>query len=556
MDLAAIFTGTASVGAYIAIGIPTMIVLGAISGLFFGMKRGFMSSVLRLILVACAAMATYFVMILSYKYIDAFFAGKTLTEVIMIIFPQYGVIAPEQIRNIVASFDAATAERIIMLIVALVVVPTVFVGVFYLMKAVSYILYWIFDRILGFKKKKKNKLSKLLGALVGVVQGALIAVIAILPVVGFVGLAADAREELTSKDRPEETVVMVETFYATYLDDSINSPIVATIRKCGGDIIFNKLIGVTVEGETIDMRKEATTLAGLTLDAMPLTKDFDFMKPNDAQKAALNAILDGMGEDKYTLSIVSGVLRGASKAMVDGTIPLELEEPFKSFAIQFINTFTTSNEENVGDDLKTLLEVYIILADNDILLSFSGESELDPTDLLVVKDDEGKTVISNVISALDENERTQPIVTALTKFSLELMIQNFPAIPSIDGVTEEVDVEVVYEDVKTGVNELIDIVNNDDPLKDNETKKSEVKESLDQTLKDNNIALDDEVLDGISDYVMENFVGMEELTPDNFNQTLLSFYDAYLNSQAGNGDVGSEPGGEVGGNPDGEVTPE
>lgn len=526
VDFNAIFSGTAGIGTYIALGIFAVFVISAISGLLFGLKRGFAKTLLRLITIAVSALASFVLIIWVFDFVDGWFAGKTMTEAIVSVWPDYTSVADEGVQKLVSSFDAATAERLLMLITSIVVAPVIFVGVFYLLKALTMIVYAIFAGILGFVKKEKNIISTLLGGALGLVQGVLIAAVAMLPTSGLLGLAADLREPLTSADKPDETVAIVEEFYKTYLDDAVNSNTVKILRTYGGDFVFEKMSRINVRGTEVDMRIEAKSLAETVIDGMPLANEFDWKHPAPAHKEALRAILSDVNADPYNASIVAGLLRGISTAVCTEAFPIELDEPFRGFALQFMATFATSDETNIASDLGTFLEIYFVLADADVLLAFdsANESSLDPTDLLIKKDEDGNTVITNVINLLNDNERTRPIVTSLTKFSLQLMIDSFPV---VEELPEGVDIEVVYEDVKAGVNELLATVNSDATP---EEKKEEVAASLDTTLKENNIALDEEIVDSIAEHVVENFQGVEELTDEDINRALLQFYDAYANS--------------------------
>lgn len=530
MDFEALLNGTASIGAYISISIPLFIVISAISGLFFGLSRGFGKTVLRLITVAISAVAAFFVVLWLYDFVDGWFAGKTLTEIIVSIWPGYTSATEAGVQQIIASFDAVTAERLVMMVTAIVAAPSIFLAIFYLLKLLTFVIYAIFAGILGFVKSERNVFSTIFGGVVGAAQGVLIASVALLPTAGFLGLAADMRAELTSRDKPEDTVAMIEEVYVTYLDEVINSETVGILRTYGGDFVFEKMSTVTIDGDVVDMREETKSLAEICIDGMPLTNEFNWMQPTEIQKEALRAILADLDGDQFHASIIAGLLRGVSNAICTEAFPLELDEPFLGFAMQFIATFTTSSADNISEDLSTFLEVYFTLSDANVLAAFDPATSegLDPTELLIATDENGNTVINNVITLLNDNPRTRPIVTALTKFSLQLMMDNFP---TVEGLPEDVDIEEVYEDVKAGVNDLLSTVNNPDATP--EEKKADVATSLDTTLKENNIALDQEIVDSIADHVVENFEGVEELTDEDINNALLQFYDAYAKSQNG-----------------------
>ena len=524
----AVINGNATVGAYIAVGLIAYIAISVLSGLLFGFKRGFSKTILRLVTIIAAAIASFVAVIWLAQYVDTLFQGKTLEDLIILVWPEYETAADPALHDFIAAFDSVTAERVAMALLTIVALPPIFVVVFYVAKFLTLIIYGIFAGILGMMSKKKGFFSTIFGGLIGAVQGVLIAAVVLLPTAGFLGVADDLRVGLTSEDKPEESVVLVEGFYEEYLDDVIKSEPIVWLRQFGGDMLFEKMTTVTVAEETVDMREETKSIAEIVVDSLPLIdEDLNWKNLEPHHKDALRAILADVDENEYNASIIAGVLRGVCSAIGSESIPLELDEPFNDFAIQLVNVFATTNEEIVAEDLATLLEIYFILGDSDVLAAFDAElgAELDVKELLIAEDEKGDTVIDNVISELNDNPRTVPIVTSLTKFSLQLMLDSFPA---EETLPEDVDIEVVYDSVKDGVNSLLPDVNNPDL---SHTEKVEnVAASLDETLKDNNIALDEEIVDYIAEEIITQFAGKDELTDEDINNALLAFYGAYAES--------------------------
>ena len=72
--------------------------------------------------------------------------------------------------------------------------------------------------------------------------------------------------------------------------------------------------------------------------------------------------------------------------------------------------------------------------------------------------------------------------------------------------------------------------------KTEEEYKAEVSTSLDTILKDNGIELDTEIVDGMADYIYENYddlnmAGLEEgseLSEQKMNDIIFSYFDAYM----------------------------
>ncbi len=550
IDFAPVFDGTASIGLYLSFAVFVLIGVSVLFGIIHGLRRGFGKSVVRLITVIVAAVLSYVALIWALGFLDGWFAGKTVSDMIAFFSPDYRAGLDEGTLAMIDSIDAATAERIIMVVAVLVVTPILFIVLFYLIKAILMIVYVILAAILGFGGKRKSLFSILGGGLVGAVQGIFIAIVVLLPLSGFAGLAYDMRDDLTSSDRPQETVEAVDGFYTSYIDEFVGNPALMTIRQCGGDVLFEMIATVAVSGEEIHMRAEAEAMVEIFVDGMPLANDFKWDRLTPTHKDALRNILADVGEDKYTANIIAGLLRSLAGISGKDALDLGIEDPFDDFVAEFIAIFESSDKENVTKDLGTFLEVYFILNDAGVLTSFApteGESsgeEADVKDLLVADDGNG-TVISKVIAKLSENPRTAPIVTSLTKFSLKLIADSVG-----NSLPEGVDSEQIYEDVKSGMNNVLAEVNNPDATP--EEKKENVKTSINDALVSSGVLteetpLDEDIMDSIADYVIQEYDGKEELTDEDINNTILHYYEAYAN-----GELTLPEGTEI---PDGTVTP-
>ena len=196
------------------------------------------------------------------------------------------------------------------------------------------------------------------------------------------------------------------------------------------------------------------------------------------------------------------------------------------------SVFKDTTPDTLKGDLDTFLEIYFILSDSGVLAHFgeeSGEGE-DVKDLFTAKNEEGKTVIQEVIDELQKNPRTAHIVTDLTKFSLKLMADSVG-----NALPEDVDTEKLYSDVKVGMTGALDSVN--DPTLTPEEKKESVKGTISDTLIESGVMteenkLDDDIMDSMADYVIENYQGKEELTDEDINNAILHYYEAYADKEA------------------------
>lgn len=518
-------TNPTSIGGWISLGLIAFALLTILVSMFYGLKRGFGKTVIRIVTIAAAAGIAYFVAMGITDFINSQVAGMTLEELITKYYADYETAVQPEIREIIASFDIETAQLIVDVVIAIVTAPVVFIAAFYVIKAVLFVVYWLLGAIVA-GGSHKGFFSRLLGAALGVVQGALVAVVVLLPVCGFLTLAGEAREELTNReDLSPETVEAVDGFYTAYLDDAISNPVVTLIGQYGYDTVFKSLTHATVEGEEYDMREKAVLLAGVAVDVVEL-KGMDWKAPNPDQQVDIERILHSMAGDEYMAKILAGVLRGSSTALTENIDAFPVEEPFRSIFAEAFGLFSDSDHTNVEGDLNTMLHVYFIMADHEILVLLSEDDTEALKGKLTATDENGTLIIDSVIDELHKNERTDRLVTILTKLSISIMADQL-------GLSE--DVTVMYENVKGGINEALAI--DKENYETDEEYREALNESVSGTLEENGIVLEDEIVEGISDYIADNYSDLEEITDQEVNDVILSYYSSYVEYKNNNPDA-------------------
>ena len=142
-----------SIGAYISVGLLALVAVCALLGALFGAKRGFSKTVIRILtVVASAACSLYCVKWISKLIVDSSAkvsadGAKSLADVLNAYFPQVVGSLPEAAKPIVEEIDAETATIFVMMIVAIVLSPVIFIAVFQILKAISFLLYNLFSCI-------------------------------------------------------------------------------------------------------------------------------------------------------------------------------------------------------------------------------------------------------------------------------------------------------------------------------------------------------------------------------------------------------------------------
>ena len=528
MNIVAYFQGLFSagtIGAYISLSVWSVLALAVILGICFGLKRGLYRSTVRLLYVALAAVCAYFAAASVGGIIYKNTEGMTLIEIfdaVSAFLAKYSLdisgVLSEDLRGLIGSFDAELASLLVSLISALLLAPLAFSIAFSLLRLVSWVLYWLTCAILGLSKRRVKMLSRSLGMLVGIVEGCVVAAAVLLPIAGFATVAEEIKPTLTAQTQSAETREAAEGFYRDYVDELTANPLITAINKCGGTIIFDNITAMTTkDGKAGSATEEVDTVSAIYRETLALA-DFDWKAPTPEAKAALENVLDIVKSDGYAASLVAGVMRGLDNAIENDALVIVAEEPMASLIDSIFNVFSDSSKDTVAGDLKTILHVYFILGDYNVLNAFDDTSLL--RDAMLTKHENGKTVIDSIVDELYLNPRTAHIVGDLTEISIKVMC---------DMVLTEEAAEI-YENVKLGVNEVLAL--NAEDFETHEEYVGAVSETLDEKLKENNIELDEATLNNMSEYIADNYSDVNEITDDDINKAILYYYNAYADAQS------------------------
>ena len=535
------------IGSYVSLGILVFLLVNLFFGFVYGLKRGVGKAAFRLITLAIALVGAIITTFVISGVVLSTFDGVTVEEAIRGFWPDYDTALDEGTRNILANFDGDTAQYVLSLPLLLIVTPIIFVVLFYVFKLITLILFWIFSAIFGFLKRKKTRLSRLGGGAIGLVQGLLITVIALVPLSGILGIATEVKPAITTETVSEDIRTNVESVYNEVIDPIATSPTVTVVSNIGGTALYKMLTGVTIGEDGYNLYDETVKLGTLVGDTLAFGTDFDWKDPEPWRETISKLIAD-IGDNKYISSVISGGFRMVAGSVEDGLIELPEDEPYKSVMNDIINIFKTSTADNLEGDLETLASVYNLLGKHEVLTTIEGGDSDEITDSLLQKTPDGKTVISLVIEELKNNDRTKPLTASLAKISVALMCDSF-------GLDE--DATELYEDVKGSVNDILAMDKesfvDEEGNVDEEAYVEAVSEQLDEALQSHDIVLEEEVLDGMAAFINENFSDLEQITDDEINDVIFSYYDAYADYlESGNPDDLPDEFPDLGGLGDGE----
>ncbi len=555
-------TSIASTISLVVLGILGVLVLiGALKGL----SRGISRQVIRTASIILSVVISFILVKISYSAIFGYFDGKTVEDIIADLSAtasSAGVqLNPEDFASL-SNFDAATVKYILAIPLALIIMPLAFTVSFVIISALMLIVHAIVSGVLGFSKKKNNATTRLLGMALGAVQGLFVAIVLLFPILGIANVAADSIETMRQNENKSEAELEIIELYDANIKEAVESPAVRIMSSVGGNLLYKMVSTAKIDGDSIAMSEQVAPVVSIYAEYSSKLVDADFTKLTEENKEGINAIIEELEASDYFKPLLAGIVKGAANTIAESEAMTEMEEPVKSIFASIITIFQTSDKTNIVSDVSTLRDLYFLLSDEGILAAVMGEEGGEGTDILKLlsnQDENGKTALSRAINILQINDRTKPIVGSLTKLSITMLASGSAGGEMTPEQTEQI--EQVYEDVKTGLNEVVQVKRED--YASDEEHKAAVSDTLENVLVDNNILSDsfieenreevDKVMDAVSDRIIEDLADVEEVTDDVITVIIVEYYDALVSGEFGDifgegeeipdiGDLGDIPG--------------
>ncbi len=497
----------------------------ALLGAILGFTSGAVRQTLRLITIVLAAVVAFILAMNVYPVLFSKIEGKTIGEIAASI----KLTIPDNIKAYVDCLDTQTAAYVATIPIAIVVVPLVFIVFFILLSFILYIVFAIVAGVLGCTKRRNNIITRFVGMLVGLIQGVIVAGLILMPVIGIVGVADDAVGNAQTNYPDAQNATVIAEKYHYFADPVLNNKAFTVYDKTLG-FMYEKFVTVNVNGEKVTMNKVASDGFEIFVLYGELS-GIDFAAPSEEHKATIDKMINTFGNDTYMTTIVSGLMRGVVNANEQGLLPLGSigDENMMNFINEFIAVFENSSSATIKEDISTTEKIYFILGDSGAFKALtSGEVVYeDVFSSLLSKDEGGKSAITRVSEELQKNPRTARLATELNHFAVSTLMSGI-------GIVDAETVQIV-ENVRTDLNEIIAI--DKDSFETEEEYKQEVSSKIEATLEENQITgLDDEQLAAVTDFVVTEFEGKEEITDAEITSFIAQYYDVYVKEMEGQGE--------------------
>ena len=508
----------------------TMSVLGLVLALtVIGFGLGFLRGLQRQTMKAVTAIVAFLFSIVVFSKIFPLLMSSVEGKQVGDILSFVGINLDGIAGTIVNAVEASTAAYILSIPMAVLLMPLGFVGVFLTIQVILIFPYIVICGVLGFTKYANTIVTRVLGAGVGALQGLLMAVVILIPIAGGLGVAEEAVSYVEQTHPTSATTSTISGYYRANVAHLNDNAAIVFVNKYLGSV-YESFTHVEVDGEDIDI----VTVVDDSLELYVLYGDLngaDYYNLTEENKQTIDQMIEIEGRDEYMVRIISGAMRATAQVYREEKDSFGFEKEISDFFELLLGVFETSTQDNVGGDLKTMKEVYYLLSDSGALsqLKLNGQSAM--FNSFLKTNAEGKTTIDQLVATLDSNSRFSGVASGINSLAMALVLKNM----EVDG-----DVQETIEDVKNTLTEVITISKEG---KTEEEYKSEVSSKIDETLQNNGIGLNEEQLSKVTDSVITEFEGKEEIT----DADIAKFMAEYYNAMAGGGSL---PGISGGGTPE------
>ncbi len=342
----------------------------------------------------------------------------------------------------------AMAVSLLLALMTVIVLPIAFMGVFIALGVIFIIPKIIVNKLV--MPSTKGIGLRLGGGLIGGIAKAVALAVLIMPIVGYINYASETLDMLKANDTPIEAIEQVE---AT-VDEAKEAPVLKAVYSVGGKALFDTLTTITVDDIEISLRHETKT----AVDIYNETGNFigvPLEEYGDTQVESIEKIEDIINDAEFVPAFLSHAIAFVAQEWNKGNTVFGIEKPVIGTELQealdsTLIVLEDTTPKTFKEDLCTVAEIAKYAIDDGILNALMS----DDGDILYVL--ENTDVISNILVELHRNERTRPILPAITNGAVNYLYNIYD---EVNGTTTEkhhmIDINGLTEQVVSKEGEII-----------------------------------------------------------------------------------------------------
>ncbi len=321
-----------------------------IFNLFVSFLRGTRKSLLRLGTVVAAAVAAFFM--------ARGIAGKFGTEIALWMEATLGT--SESFAPLFRG--AASASDAIAVFVKMIFAPLLFLILYGVLKGVLILVYWALANATRPEYRDTAK-SHLIGLPIGLVIALVGIFVFISPVFGYLNVTCDAIVKM-DRGTGNEGVAELAAYNKDFIEPAKATPVLSSLYQMLGVKIFDGLTVGKWQEDKVYLRYEADVLADIVGNVQVLGGK-QIEQYGEAECAAVDALAGDITKSHILSVLCSGTLSTASNHWLEGKsfmgiAPPDVGASGNALLHAFFTVFSTSTQENVGEDLDFFSDVFAL----------------------------------------------------------------------------------------------------------------------------------------------------------------------------------------------------
>ncbi len=352
------------------------------------------------------------------------------------------------------------------------------------------------------------KHSGKLGAVAGILTGYIITLVLLSPLVGAFGATQKIFRIIETYSEGEGDLGEISEEVTFYSNDAAS----VVLGYCGANAIFDLATTTKIAGERTSLNRELDAISRLNVMAlMESISNFTNMTPE--AKEEIDASLSVIEDSALIKSLVADALSSASKAWLDGNTFMGMSRPnlgedsvVESLVVQLLEICATSTTYTIVPDISTLINLSSIISEAEGLLSASNYEEF-------ARELSKNNIVAKIEYEIDLNPHMRPIMTFIKDMTMQTLVTELK--DNINYTDEE------YEQLLSGLAESLTEVKNLNEILQDSAMKDEAKQHLENM----GIDVPDEIIDTVSNTLLEEFAKEEEVS----YEMIEAFLNSYLN---------------------------
>ena len=424
----------------ISTGIMVAFIVIGIIGFLLGYKKGTFKSITDLVFLGLNILISILVATAIAKNVVTV---ENIAQYLPKIAPQIGLEQGliDEVNGYLTSPElSTTAVRLILALASVIVLPICFMVTFFVFGILLFIPKVIINCVIV--PGARGTGLKLGGGLIGAVVKMVALAVLIMPIVGYTYYASETLEMLKTDDTQLEDVVEIEKT----VDEAKDTPIFKFVYSVGGRKLFDTLTTINVDDVEISLRHETKT-------AINLLKETDnfigvpLEKYGSEQVESIEKIEEIIMDAEFVPALLSNVLAYVANEWNNGNAVFGIEKPIIGTELQeavdsTLVVLAGTTVESFKQDICTIAEIAKYAIEDGVIYAVTSEDG----DILYVL--ENTNVISDILVELHRNERTRPILPAITNGVVNYLYSIYDEVNGTDtekhnmvdinGLTEEV----------------------------------------------------------------------------------------------------------------------